>query len=53
MQEQDAALYGPGVDDAQEEHGEVQRAKDVAHVLDAVPVLAPRACTHSANCSER
>ena len=26
-------LDGAGVDDAQEEHGQVQRAQDVAHIL--------------------
>ena len=33
-------LDGAGVDDAQEEHGQVQRAQDVAHILYGGPAKA-------------
>ena len=35
---EEASLDGAAVDDAQEEHGQVQRSQDVAHILDAAPV---------------
>ncbi len=38
MTKKGALLDGAAVDDSQEEHGEVQRSQDVAHVLDASPV---------------